>query len=387
MHITRTLKLDKLLKNKSFFLFEPRATGKSTLIRDQLGQSALIIDLLRADTYLHLSARPQDLKGIIAAGCQANKPAPIVVIDEIQKIPLLLDEVHRLIEERQIRFLLTGSSARKLKQAGTNLLAGRAWVAELFSLTYREISDFDLATYLRYGALPPVHTSSDPEEELTAYVNLYLQEEIKAEAVVRKLPSFSRFLQLSALTSGQRLNFSNIASDIGTTVNTVREYYHVLEDTFIGFMLPAWTRSIKRKPVSTAKFYYSDIGVKNTLARISKLEPASDIYGHAFEHFIALELRAYLSYRRQHTSLSYWRSQQGMEVDFIIGDDIAIEVKTSSKVNGKHLKGLKALQEEQICQQYWLVSHDPIARVVDGVQAIHWKDFLDKLWDNQIVTT
>ena len=225
----------------------------------------------------------------------------------------------------------------------------------------------------------------EPLEELDAYANMFLVGEIKAEGLVRNIQAFSRFLEVSALTSGTMLNFSEVANDTGIPVSTVREYYQILEDTFFGFLLPAWTKSIKRKPISTAKFYLFDLGVRNLFAQVGEVSPKSDLYGQAFEHFIGLELRAYLSYKRIKKKLSYWRTQHGDEVDFIIGNEIAIEVKAATKISDKHLKGLKRLHEEDICRQYYLVSQDTVERKVNNYRIIHWKTFLEKLWQNEIV--
>lgn len=381
MILKRLLDLNRLLAKKSFFLWGPRATGKSSLIRAQLSPEIPVLDLLRADTYLPLSANPSYLEKLISP----NPAIPIVVIDEIQRVPELLNEVHRLIEEKGLRFLLTGSSARKLHQKGVNLLAGRAWEAELFPLTSAEIPDFDLQRYLVYGGLPTVYLGKDPEEDLYAYVDTYLREEIQAEGWVRKLPAFTRFLQVAALTSGEILNFSNIASDTSVPISTVREYYYILEDTLLGYMLPAWTKTTKRKAMSTAKFYLFDIGVQHVLAGIKSLDENTDTYGRAFEHFIAMELRAYLSYKRIRKTLCYWRSQQGHEVDFIIGDEIAIEVKAAQKITDKHFKGLKALAEEEICRRYLLISRDKVKQYHDQLEAIYWEDFLEALWKGEII--
>lgn len=379
--IQRVIDLKKLLDKKSFFLFGPRATGKTFLIKQTFDQEACVINLLRTDVFMRLRSQPHQLSEMISA---SGNPA-YVIIDEVQKVPELLNEVHRLIEEQQITFLLTGSSARKLKQQGVNLLAGRAWEAKLFPLTYSEMNEFNLDHFLRYGSLPPVYLSDDPEEELDAYVNTYLKEEIQAEAAVRKLSAFTRFIQFAALTSGEMLNFSSISNETGVPVSTVREYYGILEDTFLGFMVKGWTKTKKRKPISTAKFYLFDIGVRNTLAQYKHIEPQTDLYGTSFEHFIALELRAYLSYRRLKLDLSYWRSVHGSEVDFIVGDKIAIEVKTTRNVHNKHTKTLRQLQEEKICSQYYLISHDKIDRISDDIHIIYWKHFLDKLWSDEIV--
>jgi uncharacterized protein len=382
MVIKRLLNLNSLLSKKSFFLLGPRATGKSSLIRQQLSPNVLVFDLLRTDIYLQLSANPSVLEHLIPP----HLTTPIVVIDEVQRVPMLLNEVHRLIEEKGLRFLLTGSSARTLHKKGVNLLAGRAWEAQLFPLTSYEIPDFNLQRYLQYGGLPSVYLSSDPQEELYAYVDTYLREEIQAESLVRKIPAFTRFLQTAALTSGHILNFTTIASDTSVPVSTIREYYHILEDTLLGFMLPAWTKTKKRKAVSAAKFYLFDLGVQRTLAGLKALEENTEQYGLAFEHLIALELRAYLSYKRIRENLCYWRSQQGHEVDFIVGDTIAIEVKATQKVTDKHFKGLKALAEENMCQRYLLISRDKINQYHNNLEALYWKDFLEALWSGKLIT-
>ncbi len=379
--LDRTLNLDNLLKKKSFFLFGPRATGKSTLLRRTFADRYLIIDLLRSDLYFRLTESPSLLGSMV----EAAKDKSIVIIDEVQKIPILLNEVHRLIEETDTKFLLTGSSARKLKRLDVNLLAGRAWQTELFPLTTSELKNFDLARYLSYGGLPSVYLSEEPAEELNAYVSTYLKDEIQAEALVRKIPSFSRFLQTSALANSTMLNFTKISSDTGVPVSTVREYYQILEDTFLGFMLPAWTKTIKRKSISTAKFYFFDIGVKNCLSGIRHVERQSNIYGENFEQFIALEIRAYISYNRLRINFNYWRAKNGQEVDFIVDDKIAIEVKASTKITDKHLKNLYALNEENICKTFIVVSHDTIERKKDNIHMIHWESFLDRLWKGDII--
>ena len=381
MFYKRFLNLPALLEKKSYFLFGPRATGKTSLIRNQFPKCVPVLDLLEGELYLRLSTAPGDLESIILG---YGEPS-IVIIDEVQRIPGILNEVHRLIEKAGINFLLTGSSARKLRHNQANLLAGRARQAELFPLTSTEIPEFNLERYLQYGGLPMVYQSDAPIDDLHAYVNTYLKEEIQAEALVRQLPAFTRFLKTSALTSGHMLNFSNIANDSAVPASTVRDYYTILEDTFIGFIVPAWMKTTKRKPISTAKFYYFDLGVKNTLAGIQSIPIQSDLYGMAFEHFIALELRAFISYYRKHLSLSYWQAKNGQEVDFIIGNDIAIEVKATNRTQDKHLKGLRALSEEGICKRYILVSQDKLKRRVDGIEVIHWKDFLSELWKNSII--
>ena len=376
MELQRILNLPNLLSRKSFFLFGPRATGKSTLIKQQLSASATVIDLLNSRLYLRLLNSPHDLESIIHS---ANKSG-IVVIDEIQRVPELLNEVHRLIENKKLTFLLTGSSARKLRRGKANLLAGRVWEARLFPLTWKEIPDFNLERFLRYGGLPPVYLSKYPDEELDAYVNTYLKEEIMAEGLIRNLPPFSRFLHAAALINGEMINFSKLANDCQVPPSTVTEYVGLLEDTLVGFLLPAWTESTKRKAIRTGKFYFFDPGITHTLAGTQTLDRNSDLYGKSFEQFIGMEIRAYLSYKRRKLQFSYWRSTHGYEVDFLIGRETAVEVKASQKISQRDFKGLKDLEEEKIFKNYIIVSQDPINTRDDNFQALYWKKFLDNLW-------
>lgn len=373
--VVRILDLKSLLARKSFFLFGPRATGKSTLVRQQLGDEAYVIDLLDSRQYLRLSASPYELKAMTEASQR-----PLVVIDEVQRIPELLNEVHRLIELKGQRFLLTGSSARKLRRGQANLLAGRVWEARLFPLIWREISDFDLDRYLLVGGLPSVWLSQEPVEELDAYVHTYLTEEIMAEGLVRKLPPFSRFLRAMALSNGEMLNFTKLANDCQVPPSTVTEYVALLEDTLVGYLLPAWTASRKRKAIRTAKFYFFDCGVTHMLAGTRSLDRNSDLWGKSFEQFIGGELRAFLSYQRIKRPLSYWRSTHGDEVDFLIGEELAIEVKASQRVSWRDFKGLDRLAEEGVFKHYLLVSQDPI-ELKDGARhALPWQRFLEELW-------
>ena len=381
MEFERILNLPLCLAQKSHFLLGPRSTGKSFLIRQQLEDKAFVIDLLRGDLFLRLSANPHELEGIITAASPKRK---IVVIDEIQKIPTLLDEVHRLMEKHLWIFLLTGSSARKLKRGHANLLAGRAWMAHLFSLVSREIPHFDLDRFLRYGGLPQVYPSSNPAEELDAYVQTYLREEIRAEGLVRNLPPFSRFLKSAALSNGLLLNFANLASDTEIAASTIREYYSILEDTLIGFFLEPWSGSKKRKAIQTAKFYFFDTGVTHALAGTQSLDRNSNLYGASFEQFLGLELRAFLDYKRIKEPLTFWRSTGGHEVDFLIGDHTAIEIKASRRVSPRDMSGLRALAEEKKFKKYYFVTQDPIASNQGKIVCLPWKNFLEKLWDDEI---
>ena len=380
MEIERHLKLRPLLAKKSFFLFGPRSTGKSTIIRRQLADTSTVIDLLDSRLFLKLSSSPHELESIIN-----SEHNDIIVIDEIQRIPELLNEVHRLIESQKRTFLLTGSSARKLKRGQANLLAGRVWQAKLFPLIYKEIDNFELDRYLLYGSLPAVYLSDYPEEELDAYVNTYLREEIMAEGLIRRLPPFSRFLKTIALANGEMLNFAKLANDSQVPPSTVTEYVSLLEDTLVGYLLPAWVESQKRKAIKKAKFYFFDPGVTNVLAGTETIERNSNLYGKNFEQFICMELRAYLSYQRKRHSLTYWRSKNGQEVDFLIGTETAIEVKSATKVSNRDMKGLRYLAEENVFKNFILVSQDPTSTRTGNYQALHWKKFLADLWNDKFI--
>lgn len=307
----------------------------------------------------------------------------IIVIDEIQKLPKLLDEVHRLIEEQGARFLLTGSSARKLRHGGANLLAGRAWEAHLYPLVYPEIPHFDLISYVNYGGLPRVVQSADPREELKAYVRVYLNEEIKAEAWVRSYEKFVRFLETMALSNGKELNYQAIASDAGVPPRTLEGYIEVLKDTLIGNELLPFTKTKKRKAVTRSKFYFFDLGVVNFLKGIGPLTPKNADFGDAFEHFILNEIRAYNSYSRKDEALYYWRTKE-LEVDFIVANKVAIEVKSAERITDSFFVGLKKLREEQLISGYWLVSRCRDEGNHDGIRYIHFETFLKLLWQGDV---
>jgi predicted AAA+ superfamily ATPase len=381
MNYVRQLQLAPLLRKKSFFLLGPRSTGKTTLIRAQLAADVLVIDLLKSDNFLRLSNRPSDLGDMIRASGKE-----IVVIDEVQKLSSILDEVHRLIEETPTRFLLTGSSARRLRHGQANLLAGRAWQANLFPLVSAEIPQFDLTRYLTVGGLPQVYGSTEPHEELDAYVGTYLREEIQAEGAVRNLARFGRFLTIAALTTGEVLNFTNVARDIGVSPSTVIEHFRILEDTLIGFFVEPWGQSTKRKEVTAAKFYLFDTGVTNTLARLRTLERHSNLYGRAFEQFIAMELRAAIAYQRSPARLAYWRTQDQNEVDFVVGDVCAIEVKATERTSDRDATSLRRLQAEKELPAYFVVSQDPVERLKDGIRFVPYGRFLELLWGGGLLS-
>jgi uncharacterized protein len=380
----RVLDLQDIIRKKSSFLFGPCSTGKTTLLRNQFDSEA-IINLLRSNTFLTLSENPSRLREIVNKISQISN---IIVIDEVQKLPELLDEVHDLIETTDLRFILTGSSGRKLKRSGVNMLAGRAWQSNLFPLVSAEIPDFSLNRYLLYGGLPQVYSSDYPIEELDAYVDTYLKEEIKQEALVQNFVHFSRFLNVASTVNTEQLNYANVSRDTGVPVTSVRAYFEILSDTFIGFILEPWRESKKRKAIATSKFYFFDIGVANYLKGVESLNKKSSEFGTAFENFIAMELRSYLSYRRIKKKLTYWRTRTGYEVDFLVGTKAAIEVKSAEKITDKHLKGLRALAEEGLFENLYVVSCDEVERRTDdGINIVHWKSFLVMLWDDTLINT
>ena len=379
MYISRYLNISRLLLKKSFFLFGPRQTGKTEYIEHQLSQY-LHIDLLDSDTFVRLSQKPSRLREEISPSDK------IVVIDEIQKLPILLDEVHRLIQKDKINFLLTGSSARKLRTGGVNLLGGRARSRILHPFVWPEIKDvgFDLFKVISWGALPPIYLSESPREDLAAYVATYLKQEIAAEGLVRNLPSFSRFLEVAACCNGKILNYSNVSNDAQVPHTTVTEYFKILEDTLIGRPLEVWRQTKKRKPIATAKFYFFDTGIVRYLLNYrEKVREKAAEFGDLFEAWMHHELSSYADY---HTDmrLNYWRSREGYEVDFILNNDIAIEVKAKSNVAKKDLKGINALREEKLLSKYYVVSLEPVIRHVDDIVIIPWKLFLERLWNQEL---
>lgn len=375
----RILDLEEVTR-KSLFLFGPRQTGKTYLLKQRFPE-ALYYDLLQSGVYLNLSIRPSILRQESLQYLDENH-SPII-IDEIQKLPLLLDEVHSLIESHDAKFIITGSSSRKLKRGGANLLGGRARTRHLFPCVYPEISEFDLMRAIQFGKLPSIYQSDDPQEDLIAYCGNYLQEEIQAEGLVRKMDHFARFLEVAALNNAELVNFDSLSSDTGVAAKTVHSYFTILEDTLIGSMLKPFRKTVHRKAIATSKFYFFDVGVSNCLAGLWNIAPKTFAFGKAFEHLIFTELQAYLAYNKDRRPLCFWRDRYGHEVDFVIGDDIAIEVKSSEMVSGKQIKGLKMFSEEIQCKHKIAVSFDRRARIDQGIQILPWQDFLTKLWEGK----
>jgi predicted AAA+ superfamily ATPase len=371
-YVDRLANLSEWLAKKSHFLFGPRQTGKSTLVRRQLPH-AKVYDLLDAAVYLSLSQQP---------GRLAEELGPrdrTVVIDEVQRLPEILNEVHRLIEERGTRFLLTGSSARKLRRGGVNLLGGRARVRNLHPLTRRELgSEFALGRAIGRGVLPSVYFSDDPGADLEAYAGTYLQQEIVAEGATRNVPAFSRFLRVAAACNATVVNFTAVASDAQVPRTTVYEYFEILRDTLLLYEVPAWTRSPSRKPLVSSKYYFFDVGVVSWLqGRL--VRAGTPEFGPAFETWIFHELLCHRDYARG-APISHWRSASGYEVDFVLGDHTAVEVKAKENVAARELKGLLALAEERSIKRALCVSLERRPRRVGDVRILPYGEFLDALW-------
>jgi predicted AAA+ superfamily ATPase len=374
-YIDRALNLSALLEKKSYFLFGPRQTGKTSLIQHTL-KGVRVYDLLDTSIYLALSQNPGRI------GQELTPKDHVVVVDEIQRLPGLLNEVHRLIETRRIRFLLTGSSARKLRRGGVNLLGGRARTKYLHPLTYKELGEkFDLTRVVKSGLLPSIYFSDNPKADLEAYAGSYLQEEIVAEGAVRNLPAFSRFLKVAALCNGQIVNFTNVSNDAQVARTTVYEYFDILKDTLIVYELPAWRKSKKRKPFASSKYYFFDVGVVSMLQG-RRFQPGTPEFGEAFETYLMHELTSYSHYISGEP-LSYWRSTSGFEVDFIIGEHTAIEVKAKENLSASELKPLRMLAEEKKLKRYLCVSLEPRMRKIGDVTVLPYKEFLEALWSGE----
>jgi predicted AAA+ superfamily ATPase len=376
-YVERLPDLKAWLERKSHFLFGPRQTGKSTLLRHQLPQ-ARVYDLLDGAVYLALSQRP---------GRLAEELTPrdrVVVIDEVQRLPQILNEVHRLIEERGTRFLLTGSSARKLRRGGVNLLGGRARTRHLHPLTRRELGPrFDLNRAIARGLLPSIYFSDDPAADLEAYAGTYLQQEILAEGATRNVPAFSRFLRVAAACNATAVNFTAVASDAQVPRTTVYEYFDILRDTLLLHEVPAWTRSSTRKPLVSPKYYFFDVGVASWLqGRL--VRPGTPEFGPAFETLVLHELVCHRDYAGG-APISHWRSASGYEVDFVLGDHTAIEVKAKANVAPRELRGLTALLEERPVKRALCVSLDPRPRRVGDVHVLPYGEFLDALWGGELL--
>jgi predicted AAA+ superfamily ATPase len=367
--------------NESLFLWGARQTGKSTLLK-KLFPNSLWFDLLHSDVFERLQKKPSQLREIALA----SDPLKPIVIDEIQKIPALLDEIHWLIANKNFRFILSGSSPRKIIRSGANLLGGRALRYELYPLVSNEIPDFDLLKALNNGLLPRHYRSANPQKLISAYIGSYLRDEIMAEAKIRNMSSFSRFLEVAAFSNAEIVNYTNIASECGVSSPTIKEYFQILEDTLTGRFLPSFQKRPKRRVILAPKFYYFDIGIVNYLLKRGTIQMGSEAFGNAFEHFIYQEIYAHCSYSDLNYSTAYWRTASKIEIDFVLGDhEVAIEVKSTKMATSRHLKGLKSFSEEYTVKKSILISNDPYPRQMGEILVLPWQIFLQKLWNGEII--
>ena len=367
--------------NDSVFLWGARQVGKTTLLEMRY-PDAKYYDLLQSGEFERFFRRP----ALLGEELEMASEGELIIIDEIQKVPQLLDEVHRLIRKKNLRFILSGSSPRKLKRMGANLLGGRALKQILFPLVSAEIPNFDILRAINNGMIPRHYTVNNPWERFRAYIGVYLNEEIREEALSRKLNSFSRFLEVAAMSNGEMVVYKNIAQDCGIDHRTVKDYFEILRNTLIGYLIPGFSATNKRRAILAPKFYYFDVGIANYLLNRRNLNPGTADFGHAFEHLVIQELIAFLNYNKTVEALTYWRTSSGYEVDAIIGHGrIAIEIKSTSEVNSRHLKGLKAFLEDFPKARTIIVSMDKAKRMMNGVEVIPVTDFLASLWSGEII--
>ena len=392
MNFKRIINFDSILTRKSVFLFGPRLTGKSTWLRNNF-PNALFINLLEKKTFDDYANNPNALVSDLEIFKRKQVPL-VIIIDEVQKLPYLLDEVHNQIEQhKNYRFILTGSSSRKLKRSGANLLGGRASWKEMHPLVFPEIKDNlqsrdELEKRILIGGLPHFYNSDMPFEDFDDYIQLYLNEEIKAEGAVRKYEAFNRFLLNAALANAKQVNFTQIGSDSQIPPRTIHDYFQILEDTLIGFMLYPYRDTPTRKAVSAAKFYLFDTGLTNALLRRHKLSSATPEFGEIFEQFIITEIRSYISYKNKKSKMYFWRTTSKIEVDLIIQDEKklwAIEIKSKSTLSPKDIRGLKYFREDNPKAKCFVVTLDSRHRIDEhGNEILNCLDFLKKLWAEEI---
>jgi predicted AAA+ superfamily ATPase len=382
-----------LPERQSAFLWGARKTGKSTFLR-QVFPGSLSFDFLRTDLLIAFTTRPALLREQLLARSPADLALP-VILDEVQKVPALLDEVHGLIEGHGLRFVLCGSSARKLKRGRANLLGGRAWRYEMLPLVSAEFpgaaegeGGMDLLRALNNGLIPSHYLSVNPRKSLEAYVRDYLKEEVFDEGLTRNVPAFSRFFEALGYCHGELINHANIARDCGVDAKTVKEYFQILCDTLLGRLVLPFKKRQERQVIGKApKFYLFDVGVAGAVSKRRIVEPRGDLFGRAFEHLVFMELVAHASYSELGYDIHFWRTKGGAEVDFILGDEeVAIEVKGTSRVDDRDLRGLRLFGETHRPRMSIVVCNEAAERVVDGIRIVPWRQFFRELWAGEILS-
>jgi len=382
--IKRVLEIS-LPPRQSAFLWGPRKTGKSTYLKVSYPNS-VVYDFLQTDLFLELSKRPSLLRERLLAKNDYTLDHP-VILDEVQKVPQVLDEVHWLIENKGLRFILCGSSARKLKRGKANLLGGRAWRYEMFPLVTAELGDLDLLRVLNSGMIPDHYMRDGYRKALKAYTQDYLKEEVFDEGLTRNIPAFSRFFDAMGYSHGELTNYSNIARDCGVDSKTVREYYQILVDTLLGKMIAPFKRRQDRQVISrTSKFYLFDVGVAGSITKRHLEEEKGELFGKALEHFIFMELSAHNSYNELDYEINFWRTKSGLEVDFVLGaGEVAIEIKGTNRVDKRDLRSLITFMEEYSPRKSMVVCNEREERVYKEIQIVPWRKFLYDLWEGKII--
>ncbi len=382
--IVRMLRIN-LPKGKSAFLWGPRKTGKTTYLKEAFPNS-LMYDMLKTDLFLDFIKRPYLLREQIVASTPQQLKEP-VIIDEVQKIPQMLDEVHWLIENKGLCFLLCGSSARKLKRGKANLLGGRAWRYEMHPLVSREVEKLDLLKALNRGLIPAHYFEEDYRKSLRAYVRDYLKEEVFDEGLTRNIPAFSRFFEAMGYSHGELTNYANIARECGVEAKTVKEYYQILVDTLLGTMIEPYKKRQERQVITKAgKFYLFDVGIAGGLTGRHIPEQKGELFGRALEHFILMEILAHRSYSDLDYDVNFWRTKTGLEVDFILGrGEVAVEVKGTGRIDSADLHPLKAFIQDYHPRSAYLVCNERQQRIHEDIHIVPWRDFLSMLWDGGII--
>ena len=377
----------KLPRKQSAFLWGPRKTGKTTYLKEHFPDS-LIFDFLKTDFFIEVSKNPALLRERILAKDKKTLKYPII-IDEVQKVPQFLDEVHWLIENKGLRFILCGSSARKLRRGHVNLLGGRAWRYELFPLVTAELKNINLLHALNHGMVPTHYLQDDQEckKSLKAYVQDYLKEEVFAEGLARNIPAFSRFFDAFGYSHGELTNYSNIARDCGVDSKTVKEYYQILIDTLLAVRIDPFKKRQSREIITKApKYYLFDVGVANYLRKQHLEEERGEEFGRAFEHFLLMEILAYRSYSGQDFTINFWRTKTGLEIDFILArGEIAIEIKGANRIDKRDLNALVVFAEEYSPKRNFLVCNEKEKRLHGKIEILPWSNFLQELWAGNVL--
>ncbi|MBL7225093.1 MAG: ATP-binding protein [Desulfobacteraceae bacterium] len=383
-HIERILNID-LPPSQTAFLWGPRKTGKSTYLKTAFPHS-LVYDFLRTDLFIEFSKNPSLLREQLLAEDRNALNHP-VILDEVQKVPQILDEVHWLIENRGLRFILCGSSARKLKRGKANLLGGRAWRYEMFPFVTAELGSVDLLRILNHGMIPSHYLQEGYKKALKAYAQDYLKEEVFDEGMTRNIPAFSRFFDAMGYSHGELTNYSNIARECGVDSKTVKEYYQILVDTLLGTMVEPFKRRQDRQVISrAAKFYLFDVGVAGAITKRRLEAEKGELFGKAFEHFILMEISAFNSYKELDYDINFWRTKSGLEVDFVLGrGEVAIEVKGSSLIDKRDLRPLRAFIEEYSPKKALVVCNERAERIHGQIRIMPYKKFLQDLWEGNII--